>query len=132
MLPVEIPEGLTFDDILLLPGASDFLPKDANVSTSVTRTIRLNTPLVSAAMDTVTEARTAIAMAQAGGIGVIHRNLSIPAQAAEVAKVKKHESGVIINPITVTPDTTIAQAREIMDRSHISCLLYTSPSPRDS
>ncbi len=122
MLPVEIPEGLTFDDILLLPGASDFLPKDANVSTSVTRTIRLNTPLVSAAMDTVTEARTAIAMAQAGGIGVIHRNLSIPAQAAEVAKVKKHESGVIINPITVTPDTTIAQAREIMDRSHISGL----------
>ncbi len=122
MLPVEIPEGLTFDDILLLPSASDFLPKDANVSTSVTRTIRLNTPLVSAAMDTVTEARTAIAMAQAGGIGVIHRNLSIPAQAAEVAKVKKHESGVIINPITVTPDTTIAQAREIMDRSHISGL----------
>ncbi len=122
MLPAEIPEGLTFDDILLLPGESDFLPKDADVSTYVTRTIRLNTPLVSAAMDTVTEARTAIAMAQAGGLGVIHRNLGIPAQAAEVAKVKKHESGVIINPITVTPDTTIAQAREIMDRSHISGL----------
>ncbi len=122
MLPVEIPEGLTFDDILLLPGESDFLPKDADVSTRVTRTIRLNTPLVSAAMDTVTEARTAIAMAQAGGLGVIHRNLGIPAQAAEIAKVKKHESGVIINPITVTPDTTIAQAREIMDRSHISGL----------
>ena len=122
MLPVEIPEGLTFDDILLLPGESDFLPKDADVSTHVTRTIRLNTPLVSAAMDTVTEARTAIAMAQAGGIGVIHRNLGIPAQAAEVAKVKKHESGVIIDPITVTPDTTIAQAQDIMDRSHISGL----------
>lgn len=122
MLPAEIPEGLTFDDILLLPGESDFLPKDADVSTYVTRTIRLNTPLVSAAMDTVTEARTAIAMAQAGGLGVIHRNLGIPAQAAEIAKVKKHESGVIINPITVTPDTTIAQAREIMDRSHISGL----------
>ena len=122
MLPAEIPEGLTFDDILLLPGASDFLPKDADVSTSVTRTIRLNTPLVSAAMDTVTEAQTAIAMAQAGGIGVIHRNLGIPAQAAEVAKVKKHESGVIIDPITVTPDTTLAQARAIMDRSHISGL----------
>ena len=122
MLPVEIPEGLTFDDILLLPGESDFLPKDADVSTYVTRTIRLNTPLVSAAMDTVTEARTAIAMAQAGGIGVIHRNLGIPDQAAEVAKVKKYESGVIINPITVTPDTTIARAREIMDRSHISGL----------
>ena len=122
MLPVEIPEGLTFDDILLLPGASDFLPKDADVSTHVTRTIRLNTPLVSAAMDTVTEARTAIALAQAGGIGVIHRNLGISAQAAEVAGVKKHESGVIINPITIAPDITIAQAREIMDRSHISGL----------
>lgn len=122
MLPVEIPEGLTFDDILLLPGASDFLPKDADVSTYVTRTIRLNTPLVSAAMDTVTEASTAIAMAQAGGIGVIHRNLGIPAQAAEVAKVKKHESGVIIDPITIAPDTPIARAREIMDRSHISGL----------
>ncbi len=125
MLPVEIPEGLTFDDILLLPGESDFMPKDANVSTYVTRTIRLNTPLVSAAMDTVTEARTAIAMAQTGGIGVIHRNLGIPAQAAEVAKVKKHESGVIINPITIAPDITIAQAREIMDRSHISGLPVT-------
>ena len=122
MLPAEIPEGLTFDDILLLPGESDLLPKDADVSTSVTRTIRLNTPLVSAAMDTVTEARAAIAMAQAGGIGVIHRNLGIPAQAAEVAKVKKHESGVIIDPITVTPDTTLAQARDIMERSHISGL----------
>ena len=122
MLPAEIPEGLTFDDILLLPGESDFLPKDADVSTYVTRTIRLNTPLVSAAMDTVTEARAAIAMAQAGGIGVIHRNLGIPAQAAEVAKVKKHESGVIIDPITVTPDMTIAQAQDIMDRSHISGL----------
>ncbi len=122
MLPVEIPEGLTFDDILLLPGESDFLPKDADVSTHVTRTIRLNTPLVSAAMDTVTEARTAIAMAQAGGLGVIHRNLGIAAQAGEIAKVKKHESGVIINPITIAPDTTIARAREIMDRSHISGL----------
>ena len=125
MLPVEIPEGLTFDDILLLPGASDFMPKDADVSTYLTRTIRLNTPLVSAAMDTVTEARTAIAMAQTGGIGVIHRNLGIPAQAAEVAKVKKHESGVIINPITIAPDITIARAREIMDRSHISGLPVT-------
>ncbi len=122
MLPAEIPEGLTFDDILLLPDQSDFLPKDADVSTYVTRAIRLNTPLVSAAMDTVTEARAAIAMAQAGGLGVIHRNLGIPAQAAEVAKVKKHESGVIIDPITIAPDTTIAQAREIMDRSRISGL----------
>ena len=125
MLPVEIPEGLTFDDILLLPGESDLMPKDADVSTYLTRTIRLNTPLVSAAMDTVTEARTAIAMAQAGGIGVVHRNLGIPAQAAEVAKVKKHESGVITDPITIAPDITIAQAREIMERSHISGLPVT-------
>lgn len=125
MLPIEIPEGLTFDDILLLPAESDLMPKDADVSTYLTRTIRLNTPLVSAAMDTVTEARTAIAMAQAGGIGVIHRNLGIPAQAAEVAQVKKHESGVITDPITIAPDITIAQAREIMERAHISGLPVT-------
>ncbi len=122
MLPMEIPEGLTFDDILLLPAESDLMPKDADVSTHLTRTIQLNTPLVSAAMDTVTEARTAIAMAQAGGIGVVHRNLGIPAQAAEVAKVKKHESGVITDPITIAPDISLAEARAIMDRSHISGL----------
>lgn len=122
MLPMEIPEGLTFDDILLLPAESDIMPKDADVSTRLTRTIQLNTPLVSAAMDTVTEARTAIAMAQAGGIGVVHRNLGILAQAAEVAKVKKHESGVITDPITIAPDISLAEAREIMDRSHISGL----------
>ena len=122
MLPMEIPEGLTFDDILLLPAESDLMPKDADVSTHLTRTIQLNTPLVSAAMDTVTEARTAIAMAQAGGIGVVHRNLGIPAQAAEVAKVKKYESGVITDPITIAPDISLAEAREIMDRSHISGL----------
>lgn len=122
MLPMEIPEGLTFDDILLLPAESDLMPKDADVSTRLTRTIQLNTPLVSAAMDTVTEARTAIAMAQAGGIGVVHRNLGIPAQAAEVAKVKKHESGVITDPITIAPDISLAEARAIMDRSHISGL----------
>lgn len=121
----EIPEGLTFDDILLLPAQSDFMPRDADVSTSLTRTIRLNTPLVSAAMDTVTESRTAIALAQAGGIGVVHRNLDVAAQAAEVARVKKHESGVITDPITIRPDITIAQAREIMDRSHISGLPVT-------
>ncbi len=125
MLPMEIPEGLTFDDILLLPAYSDLMPKDADVSTRLTRTIQLNTPLVSAAMDTVTEARTAIAMAQAGGIGVVHRNLGMPAQAAEVAKVKKHESGVITDPITIAPDITIAQAREIMQRFHISGLPVT-------
>lgn len=125
MPPAEIPEGLTFDDILLLPARSDFMPKDAEVSTHLTRTIRLNTPLVSAAMDTVTESRTAIAMAQAGGIGVVHRNLGVAAQAAEVAKVKKHESGVITDPITIAPDITIAHARGIMERSHISGLPVT-------
>ena len=125
MLPAEIPEGLTFDDVLLLPAASDFMPKDADVSTALTRHITLNVPLVSAAMDTVTESRTAIAMAQAGGIGIIHRNLSISAQAEEVGKVKKHESGMIADPITVQPDQPIAQAQAIMERYHISGLPVT-------
>ena len=127
MLPpeTEIPEGLTFDDVLLMPAASDFMPKDADIATALTRSIRLNVPLVSAAMDTVTEARTAIAMAQAGGIGIIHRNLSITAQAQEVEKVKKYESGMIADPITISPDLPIAQAREIMQRYHISGLPVT-------
>ncbi len=126
MLPFEIVEGLTFDDVLLVPAASDFMPKDAEVKTALTRTIELNVPLVSAAMDTVTEARTAIAMAQAGGIGVIHRNLSVTAQAEEVEKVKKYESGMIADPITISPDLPIAQAREIMQRYHISGLPVTT------
>ena len=127
MLPpeTEIPEGLTFDDVLLMPAASDFMPKDADIATALTRSIRLNVPLVSAAMDTVTEARTAIAMAQAGGIGIVHRNLSITAQAQEVEKVKKYESGMIADPITISPDLPIAQAREIMQRYHISGLPVT-------
>lgn len=125
MFSPEIPEGLTFDDVLLLPGASDFMPRDADVRTSLTRTIELNVPLVSAAMDTVTEARTAIAMAQAGGLGIIHRNLSVPAQAQEVEKVKKYESGMIADPVTIAPDITIAQAREIMQRYQISGLPVT-------
>jgi IMP dehydrogenase len=125
MFPAEIPEGLTFDDVLLIPAASDFLPKDADVTTALTRRIELKVPLVSAAMDTVTEARSAIAMAQAGGIGIIHRNLSIAAQAREVEKVKKYESGMITDPITIAPDLPIAQAREIMQRYHISGLPVT-------
>ncbi len=125
MLPVEIVEGLTFDDVLLVPAASDFMPKDAEVKTALTRTIELNVPLVSAAMDTITEARTAIAMAQAGGLGIIHRNLSVAAQAEEVEKVKKYESGMIADPITISPDLPIAQAREIMQRFHISGLPVT-------
>jgi IMP dehydrogenase len=125
MFSPEIPEGLTFDDVLLLPGASDFMPKDADVRTALTRTLQLNVPLVSAAMDTVTESRTAITMAQAGGIGIVHRNLSIAAQAQEVEKVKKYESGMIADPVTISPDITIAQARQIMDRYQISGLPVT-------
>ncbi|MBI3799786.1 MAG: IMP dehydrogenase [Deltaproteobacteria bacterium] len=125
MLPLEIAEGLTFDDVLLVPAASDFMPKDAEVRTMFTRRIGLNVPLVSAAMDTVTEARTAITMAQAGGIGIIHRNLSVAGQAQEVEKVKKYESGMITDPVTISPDLPIAQAREIMERYHISGLPVT-------
>jgi len=125
MLPTAIPEGLTFDDVLLVPAMSDFMPKDADVSTLLSRNISLNVPLVSAAMDTVTEARTAIVMAQAGGIGIVHRNLSITDQAAEVEKVKKFESGMIADPITIPPDLSIAEARAIMDRYRISGLPVT-------
>lgn len=125
MLPTTIAEGLTFDDVLLVPAASDFMPKDADVTTLLTRSLVLNLPLVSAAMDTVTEARTAITMAQAGGLGIIHRNLSIPIQAAEVEKVKKFESGMITDPITISPDISIAEARTIMERFHISGLPVT-------
>jgi len=115
-----IPEYLTFDDVLLVPGYSEVLPKDVDISTQLTRGIRLNIPLVSAAMDTVTEARTAIALAQEGGIGIIHRNLSIADQALEVDKVKKSESGMILNPITVHPDQKIYEALELMKRYRIS------------
>src|SRR4249920_2881238 len=97
-------KALTFDDVLLVPAFSQVLPRDTNLSTSLSRNIRLNLPLVSAAMDTVTEARLAIAIAQEGGIGIVHKNLSAAAQAAEVAKVKRFESGVLRDPITITPD----------------------------
>ena len=106
----------------LVPAESDFLPRDADCSTQLTRQIRLNIPLISAAMDTVTESRTAIAMAQEGGIGAIHRNLSVDEQALEVEKVKKWESGMILDPVTVDPDQRIADALEIMHRYHISGL----------
>jgi IMP dehydrogenase len=115
-----IPEYLTFDDVLLVPSYSEVLPKEVDISSQLTREIRLNIPLVSAAMDTVTEARTAIAMAQEGGIGIIHRNLSIADQAMEVDKVKKSESGMILNPITMNPDQRIHEALEIMRRYRIS------------
>ena len=125
MLPAELREGLTFDDVLLLPASSDIMPRDTDVSTWLSRNVRLNIPIVSAAMDTVTEARTAIAMAQEGGIGIVHRNLAIGEQALEVEKVKKSESGMIVDPITVHPDQPIAQALEIMQQYRISGLPVT-------
>ncbi|MCP4386516.1 MAG: IMP dehydrogenase, partial [Hyphomicrobiales bacterium] len=103
-------DALAFDDVLLAPGASAVLPADANVQTRLTRSIGLNLPIISAAMDTVTEGRLAIAMAQAGGIGVIHRNLSPDAQAEQVRQVKKFESGMVVNPVTIGPDATLADA----------------------
>ena len=115
-----IPEGLTFDDVLLLPTRSEIIPKEVDITTWFTRDIKLNTPIVSAAMDTVTEAHTAISMAQAGGIGVIHRNMSIKEQVAEVGRVKKSESGMIADPITMEPDQRVYQALEIMSRFRIS------------
>lgn len=122
----ELREALTFDDVLLVPGASSVLPSDTDVTTRLTRRIRLNVPLTSAAMDTVTEARTAIAMAQEGGLGFVHRNLAIDAQAAEVARVKKSESGMITDPITVEPDMALSAALEIMRANGISGLPVTS------
>ena len=111
---MEIREGLTFDDVLLQPRASDILPADADLSTRLTKTISLKAPLLSAAMDTVTEAPLAIAMAQAGGIGIIHRNLSNEEQAEEVRKVKRYESGMVVNPITIHPDQTLAELRMLV------------------
>ena len=129
MLPAELREGLTFDDVLLVPAASEILPRDTDVSTQLTRSIRLNIPLLSAAMDTVTEARTAIAIAQEGGLGVIHRNLAIAEQALQVEKVKKSESGMIVDPITVHPEQPIAEALQIMQQYRISGLPVTRGTP---
>jgi len=117
---MEIREGLTFDDVLLEPGASDVMPTQVDTSTRLTREITLNIPLLSSAMDTVTESRLAIAMAQAGGMGVIHRNLSVAEQADQVREVKRYESGMVINPITIHPDTTLKEVREIKAHRHVS------------
>ncbi|MCX7769524.1 MAG: IMP dehydrogenase [Proteobacteria bacterium] len=113
-------EALTFDDVLLLPAYSEVLPKDVDISTYLTKDLKLNMPLISAAMDTVTESATAITMAREGGLGVIHKNLSIEAQALEVDKVKKSESGMIVDPITMEPENKIYEALEIMKRYKIS------------
>jgi IMP dehydrogenase len=120
MIPENVSESLTFDDVLLVPAESAVLPRDVEVSTMLTRTIRLNIPLLSAAMDTVTKTQMAIAMAREGGIGIMHRNMSVSAQAAEVDKVKKSESGMIVDPITMDPDQKIYEALEIMRKYRIS------------
>ena len=121
-----VQEALTFDDVLLVPAYSEVLPRDVDLSTQLTRGIRLNLPLVSAAMDTVTEARLAIALAQEGGIGIVHKNMSFESQAREVGRVKKYESGVIKDPITVRPDATIRDVIELTRAKGISGLPVTS------
>lgn len=120
MAATDIPTGLTFDDVLLRPAESAILPSMADTSTFLTKAIRLNIPFVSAAMDTVTEADMAIVMAQMGGIGVLHRNLSVKQQVAAVRLVKRFESGMVVNPITIAPDATLGEARELMSVNRIS------------
>src|SRR5216110_416535 len=123
-------EGLTFDDVLLVPADSSVLPNDVSTAARLTRTIALETPVVSAAMDTVTEARMAIAIAREGGIGIVHRNLSIESQVAEVDKVKRSESGMIVEPVTLPPDALVADALQLMERYHISGVPITDASDR--
>src|SRR5512146_2289367 len=120
MINFPVPEALTFDDVLLLAAKSDVVPATVNTQTQLTKTIRLNIPLISAAMDTVTESRMAIAVAQQGGVGIIHRNLTIEQQAGEVDKVKRSESGMIVDPITMSPDAKISDALDVMKRYRIS------------
>jgi IMP dehydrogenase len=120
MIHFPVPEALTFDDVLLLPAHSDVVPAVANTQTQLTRNIRLNIPVISAAMDTVTESHMAIAMAQQGGMGIIHRNLSIEQQAEEVDKVKRSESGMIVDPVTMSPDAKVSDALEVMRKYKIS------------
>ena len=125
MIDGPITEGLTFDDILLLPGKSSVLPGDADTTTQFTRKLAINIPLASAAMDTVTESRLAIGIARQGGIGIIHRNAAIDRQAEEIDRVKRSESGMIVDPVTISPDITIRQALEIMNKYRISGLPVT-------
>jgi IMP dehydrogenase len=125
-----VSEALTFDDVLLKPGASDVMPGDVDIRSRVTRTISLNLPIMSSAMDTVTEAPLAIAMAQAGGIGVLHRNLTPDEQADQVRAVKKFESGMVVNPVTIHPDQTLADAHELMKRYGISGIPVVERSGR--
>src|ERR1700716_4228004 len=125
MIPDVLPEGLTFDDVLLEPARSEVIPAETDTRTCLTRDIALNIPIVSAAMDTVTESHLAIALAQQGGIGIVHRNMSIDRQAEEVDRVKRSESGMIVDPVTISPDITLRQALEIMTKYKISGLPVT-------
>jgi IMP dehydrogenase len=125
MIDGAIPEGLTFDDVLLLPGRSSVLPSDVNTKTHFARKLPLNIPLASAAMDTVTESRLAIAIARQGGLGIVHRNMPIDRQGEEVDRVKRSESGMIVDPVTISPDITLRQALEIMTKYRISGLPVT-------
>ncbi|MCY4179609.1 MAG: IMP dehydrogenase, partial [Litoreibacter sp.] len=117
---MQIREALTFDDVLLVPGASSVLPSDADTRTFVTKSVSMNIPLLSSAMDTVTEARMAIAMAQAGGIGVVHRNLSVDEQSKQIRRVKRFESGIVYNPVTLTSNQTLADAKQLQERYKVS------------
>ena len=112
-------EGLTYDDVLLVPAYSEVLPREVNIQTKFTRNITINSPIISAAMDTVTESEMAIAMAREGGIGILHKNMSIEKQSAEVKKVKRSESGMIIDPITLTKDKNVAHAKSLMSKYKI-------------
>ncbi|MBW4330912.1 IMP dehydrogenase [Stakelama sp. CBK3Z-3] len=125
---MEIPLGLTFDDVLLYPAESEVVPSKADTKTRVTRELALNIPVMSSAMDTVTEADMAIVMAQLGGIGVLHRNLSIEEQVAAARQVKRFESGMVVNPITIAPDAPLSHAQMLMERHHISGIPVTEPS----
>ena len=115
-----IGEGITFDDVLLVPGYSEVIPNEVDLSTNLTKKIRLNIPMMSASMDTVTEHRMAIAMARQGGIGIIHKNMSIEAQAEEVDKVKRSENGVITDPFSLSPEHTLQDADDLMAKFRIS------------
>src|ERR1700720_4721116 len=117
---MEIRQALTFDDVMLVPAASEIMPNETDTRTRLTREVELGIPLISAAMDTVTESALAIAMAQAGGLGVIHRNMAIHKQADEVRKVKKFEAGMVVNPVTIHPDETLADALRLMADNKIS------------
>src|SRR5256884_7349901 len=128
---VDVATALTFDDVLLVPQHSQVLPYQVDIGTNLTRRIRLNVPIVSAAMDTVTESRLAIAMAQHGGLGVIHKNLSIEEQASEVDRVKRSESGMIVNPITLAPENRIYEALELMKKYSISGVPITEDGSKE-